>query len=105
MSLTPDQAAAVARRHKLSLMDAAGLLSLADSPEEADRIAGRFAGTDDSMRELAARLFGRDKTTTEPTTEGPATRPSREGANPTTTDDSNAGMRSFVADLFDRSEP
>jgi hypothetical protein len=43
--LTAEQAAEVARRHGLSLQDAAALRVLADDPQVADRIAGRFAAT------------------------------------------------------------
>jgi len=93
MPLTPDQAANVARRHGLSLMDAAGLLSLADTETEADRIAASFAGTDAeaATREFAAALFGKN----EPSTNTPA-KPA---------DDGNPEVRRFVADLFDRSDP
>ena len=41
--LTADQAAEIAARHGLTLGDAASLRALADDPDEADRIAARFA--------------------------------------------------------------
>ncbi len=57
--LSPAEAAAVARRHNLSLMDAAGLLTLADDVEEAESIAGSFAepSSEAAARAFAARLF------------------------------------------------
>jgi hypothetical protein len=41
--LTAEQAAEIAHRHGLSLYDAASLRVLADDPDEAERIARRFA--------------------------------------------------------------
>lgn len=59
MPITPEQAVDAARRHGLSLTDAAGLLGLADTPTEADAIAARFAtGSSDATDEL--RAFTRD---------------------------------------------
>jgi hypothetical protein len=43
--LTAEQAAAIAHSHGLSISDAAALRVLADDPDEADRIATRFAAT------------------------------------------------------------
>ena len=46
MALTPEEAADIARKHGLSMLDAAGLLSLADNAQHADQIAARFASTE-----------------------------------------------------------
>jgi hypothetical protein len=60
LPITPEEAADIARRHGLTLNDAAGLLNLADDTEDADRIAKRFAETeDDPWRAVVADLFGR----------------------------------------------
>jgi hypothetical protein len=95
MPLSPDQAATIARRHNLTLQDAAGLLSLADDVDQADRIAARFAGTDDDTvgREWARALFGRDDTPAEPTDGDGDTPPASDG---------DTGMRRFAAELFNR---
>ncbi len=94
MPITADQAATIARRHGLSLMDAAGLLTLADSADQADEIAAKFAGTDDDTvgREWARALFGRDEPPTEPA----------DGDTPPAADGDGDGMRAFARDLFDR---
>jgi hypothetical protein len=60
MALTADQAATVARRHGLSLADAASLRALADDEETADRIAARFAPTTKDDPGDAVRTFARD---------------------------------------------
>lgn len=57
MPITPAQAAEVARRHGLSLLDASGLLNLADTAEEADAIAATFAQPDNDN---AARAYARE---------------------------------------------
>lgn len=57
MALTPQEAATIASRHGLSLQDAAGLLTLADTPEEAERIAADFADEDAQSRAFVRNLF------------------------------------------------
>jgi hypothetical protein len=59
LPLTPDDAARIARRHGLTLQDAAGLLTLADHPDDAERIAAAFArpDPDTTARKLAEDLF------------------------------------------------
>lgn len=60
MALTAAEAADIARKHGLTLQDAAGLLALADTADEADTIAARFATpeADDAARAIARQLFG-----------------------------------------------
>jgi hypothetical protein len=58
MPIDADTAATVAARHGLSLADAAGLLNLADTPDDADRIAARFAnGNEAASRDVVRQLF------------------------------------------------
>jgi hypothetical protein len=62
MPLTADAAADVARRHGLTLQDAAALRALADDEQSADKIAARFApptddDTTEATRQLARNLF------------------------------------------------
>lgn len=66
MPLTPTEAADVARRHGLSLQDAAGLMTLAQDAVDAETIAKRFAEPDTAAAslDLTRRLFD-GKTTTE----------------------------------------
>lgn len=107
LPITPDQAAEVARRHGLTLMDAAGLLNLAESTEDADRLAATFATTeakddDTEAREFAARLFRR-KPATEP---APVPEPTpntvpKEGS-PVVIPDPSRELRKYTARLFDR---
>ena len=105
LPLTPDAAADIARKHGLSLLDAAGLLSLADDEADADRIAAKFAttnepDTDAEVREYAAALFGRKaETPTEQPEPVPGHVPA-EGTNPAQVD-TERDVRRFVADLFD----
>lgn len=92
MPITPAEAADVAKRHGLSLQDAAGLLSLADDLADAEAIASRFAGPDvaEATRQWTRALFGR----------GDAT-PSEPPDNPPAPDDDTAERR-YVADLFNQ---
>jgi hypothetical protein len=103
MPLTPTEAADVARRHGLSLQDAAGLLSMAVDADEADTIAARFAApeVEEAGRRWAAELFGR------PEPKAPAEPPTpnavpREGSNPEAHPAPDAEMRALTARLFDR---
>lgn len=111
MPLTPDQAAAIARRHGLTLHDAAGLLTLASDEADAERIAALFAGTSEAdaeraqARDYTAALFGRTARTAKPghADEPPAPPPgvvAREGAHPEHVDQDRP-LRRFIADLFD----
>lgn len=64
MPITPTEAAEVARRHGLSLHDAAGLVSLAADVDDANAIAARFAAAEGSenaevAREYTRQLFGK----------------------------------------------
>lgn len=105
MPITPGQAAAVARRHGLSLQDAAGLVALADTAEEADRLAAGFAQpVDTAVRDWARALFGNNEPDTDTPTEPTAgNHANREGNNPPAP--AGDAMRRYVADLFDRSDP
>ena len=105
MPIDRDTAAEVARRHGLSLMDAAGLVNLADDADDADQLARRFAAAaspqDEELRAYAAELFGKRK----PDTEAPAPAPPpnvapAEGTNPAIPDN-DRDTRRFVAHLFD----
>jgi len=59
--ITPTEAADIARKHGLTLSDAAGLAALANTLDEAETIAARFATpeVDTAARDLTRRLFGR----------------------------------------------
>lgn len=61
MPITPTEAADIARKHGLTLSDAAGLAALANTLDEAETIAARFATpeVDTATRDLTRRLFGR----------------------------------------------
>ena len=52
--LTADAAAAIAKRHGLTLTDAAGLRVLADDEDQAETIAARFAANDRATGRPAA---------------------------------------------------
>lgn len=97
MPISPSEAATIAHKHGLSLQDAAGLLSLADSTDEADRIAATFAApaTTSASLELTRRLFGHQDQADEETP--PAPRP------PAPTADLE--MRRITRRLFDRPDP
>lgn len=69
MSITADQATAVAKRHGLSLSDAQALATLADGEAHADILAAQFAAQDSQPKAShgkedghaeAARRFGTD---------------------------------------------
>lgn len=90
MPLTPSQAADIAKRHGLTLTDAAGLLGLADTAAEADTIAARFATgtTSESVgAEYVRQLFGRDD----------AEHGADDNDEP---DDADDPLRRFTRDLF-----
>ena len=57
MGITSTEAADIARRHGLTLQDAAGLASLADNAEEAEQIAARFSSPESEMRQFVNGLF------------------------------------------------
>lgn len=59
--LTADQAAEVARRHGLTLSDAAAIHALADNEADADRIAARFSpdNTPEALADAVYRAQGR----------------------------------------------
>lgn len=59
MALTADQAAEVARRHGLTLNDAAALMTLADDETSADRLAASFTTPAEPAR-AATRQFVKD---------------------------------------------
>jgi hypothetical protein len=63
MGLSAEQAAQIAARHNLTLADAASLRGLTDDPDEADRLAPRFAGTGDTKAWLC-HLFAGDEAPT-----------------------------------------
>jgi hypothetical protein len=82
MPLDPYTAALIAARHGLGLADAASLRGLTDDPDEADRLAARFASTDprmgaDAVRRRRTHPDGRPH----PTPDQP--RPPRRGQRPT----------------------
>jgi hypothetical protein len=56
MSIDKEVAIDVAKRHGLSLGDAAGIARLADTPEEADRIARHYAAPRRMSREDLASM-------------------------------------------------
>lgn len=60
MTLTAQRAAEIAREHGLSLQDAAGLLGLATSEEEAEKIAADFASSEGAFRATVRNLFAKD---------------------------------------------
>ena len=60
MTLTAQRAAEIAREHGLSLQDAAGLLGLATSEEEAEKIAADFASSEGAFRAMVRDLFAKD---------------------------------------------
>jgi hypothetical protein len=100
MPLSAEQAAEIAARHNLGLADAASLRSLADTPEQADALAGRFASTDPT-REWVKRLFVTDEPTLVPTTDPtPAGTVPREGHNATPTSSVDAEVLRYVRQLF-----
>lgn len=101
MPLTATEAATIAKRHGLSLTDAAGLLSLADNADEADAIAKRFAepDTQEASRQLVRDLFG---TSERDETPPPPKLRAVEGGNPSPVDKTDADLRRFTANLFDR---
>jgi hypothetical protein len=102
MPLDPDTAAKIAGRHGLGIADAASLRQLADTPDEAERIAARFANTGDSHVWLR-HLFA-DDTATPPPTDDPeppaANHVPREGNQPPPAPDPEAETRRFVRNLF-----
>ncbi len=61
--ITSKEAATVARKHKLSLTDAAALSRLADSPEEAEELAALFTDApqtpEDHNQDINARIRAR----------------------------------------------
>ena len=57
MPLTAQKAAEIARRNGLSLNDAAGLLSLADNEDDAERIAADFATGEGAWWSTVRKLF------------------------------------------------
>ena len=57
MGITATEAAEIARRHGLTLQDAAGLAALADSTEEAEKLASDFGSTDAQFRATVRKLF------------------------------------------------
>jgi len=59
MTLTAQRAAEIAREHGLSLQDAAGLLGLATSEEEAEKIAADFASSEGAFRATVRNLFAK----------------------------------------------
>lgn len=90
MPITAHEAADIARQHGLTLMDAAGLASMADDVADADRIARRFSGTDpEAMRGYAAQLFGRTGDPEQPT-----------ATDSTPTPGGNDELRQFVQTMF-----
>ncbi len=60
MTLTAQRAAEIAREHGLSQQDAAGLLGLATSEEEAEKIAADFASSESAFRATVRNLFAED---------------------------------------------
>jgi hypothetical protein len=98
MPLSAEQAADIARRHNLGLADAASLRGLADTPEQADALAARFASTDPE-REWVRQLFGADEPTPLPTPD-PTGTVSREGHNQPATSSADVEQRRFVRQLF-----
>lgn len=59
MGITATEAAEIARRHGLSLQDAAGLASLANSTEEAEQLAARFSTPESEMNRFVKGLFAK----------------------------------------------
>lgn len=59
MILTAQRAAEIAREHGLSLQDAAGLLGLAISEEEAEKIAADFTSSESAFRASVRDLFSK----------------------------------------------
>jgi hypothetical protein len=102
MALTPDEAADIARRHGLTVADAASLRALADDTDQADRIAAKFARDADPAKAFVHALFsGTDQT------DAPADDPARpagvvprEGANTQPPEPADLKSRRFIASLF-----
>jgi hypothetical protein len=101
--LTADEAADAAARHGLSIADAASLRQLADTPDEADALAARFADGADPVRAWSRALF-RDAEAPAPVpAPAPAPTPGavpREGANAQPAETGERALRSFVRALF-----
>lgn len=94
MALTANEAAEIAKRHGLTLQDAAGLLTLADTADEADTIAARFAQPETKTAGLALvrHLFGEPMPTPEP-------------PEPAGTPNPDLQMRRFTSRLFNDKDP
>lgn len=60
MPLTADEAVEIVKRHGLELRDATALRSLADNPDEADKLAAKFSAQADPNK-VAAQVTERRK--------------------------------------------
>jgi hypothetical protein len=103
MSLTPEQAAEIAARHGLGLADAASLRALADDADQADRLAGQFAGNADPTRRFVRDLFADEHTIAtdpDPATTASANTVPREGHSTPPPPPADEQARRFVRDLF-----
>lgn len=57
MSIDSKEAAQIAKKHGLSLTDAAALARLAETPEEAEELAALFTGKqEERQREVSERI-------------------------------------------------
>lgn len=95
MTISPTEAADVAKRYGLGLQDAAGLLSLAKDVDDANAIAARFAApaTDAAAIELTRQLFGHT-----PKAEPPEPADEGKPASP------DIAARRFASNLFNKSD-
>jgi hypothetical protein len=104
MPLDPETAARIAARHGLGLADAASLRGLTDDPDEADRLAARFAGSGDTKDWLRHLFADPEAVTPAPAAEAVAPPPAgyvaREGSNTTPANDDDTERRQFVRSLF-----